>query len=148
GPPQSGSVKACGVRRTIPPSLPATIASSLNRTHPAPYTVSSDMGFEQLAALRDQLAAEAAKNKRPANQSSSGKDKALRPSQADKPAKAKPQGKNRQAPTPRREPQPQVEPVVLNISRLQRQYPKAFPKRPEPKVPLKLGIHNDLYAQS
>ncbi len=110
------------------------------------------MGFEQLAALRDQLAAEAAKNKRPARKPSSRKDEASHPSQAGKPAQEKAQrkaqNKNRTAQKPRREPQPQVEPVVLNISRLQRQYPKAFPKRPDPKVPLKLGIHNDLYAQS
>lgn len=41
-----------------------------------------------------------------------------------------------------------VDPVVLIIGKLQRLYPKAFPKNPAPKVPLKIGILEDLQARS
>ncbi len=41
-----------------------------------------------------------------------------------------------------------VDPVVLIIGRLQKQFPIAFPKNPAPKVPLKLGIHKDLFELS
>lgn len=41
-----------------------------------------------------------------------------------------------------------VDPVVLIIGKLQKLYPKAFPKNPAPKVPLKIGILEDLQARS
>lgn len=41
-----------------------------------------------------------------------------------------------------------VDPVVLIIGKLQKLFPKTFPKNPNPKVPLKVGILDDLYAQS
>lgn len=41
-----------------------------------------------------------------------------------------------------------VDPVVLIIGKLQRLYPKAFPKNPKPKVPLKIGILEDLQQRS
>jgi ProP effector len=41
-----------------------------------------------------------------------------------------------------------VDPIVLIIRQLQKQFPNAFPKNPAPKVPLKLGIHNDLFGFS
>lgn len=41
-----------------------------------------------------------------------------------------------------------VDPVVLIIGKLQRLYPKAFPKNPTPKVPLKIGILEDLQQRS
>jgi len=41
-----------------------------------------------------------------------------------------------------------VDPVVLIIGKLQKLYPKAFPKNPTPKVPLKIGILEDLQARS
>ncbi|WP_019897079.1 ProQ/FinO family protein [Methylotenera mobilis] len=41
-----------------------------------------------------------------------------------------------------------VDPVVLIIGKLQRLYPKAFPKNPTPKVPLKIGILENLQLQS
>jgi ProP effector len=41
-----------------------------------------------------------------------------------------------------------VDPVVLTIGKLQRLYPKAFPKNPAPKVPLKIGILEDLQLRS
>ncbi|MFQ6403240.1 ProQ/FinO family protein [Methylophilus sp. 'Pure River'] len=41
-----------------------------------------------------------------------------------------------------------VDPVVLIIGKLQKLFPKTFPKNPNPKVPLKVGILDDLYARS
>lgn len=41
-----------------------------------------------------------------------------------------------------------VDPVVLIIGKLQSLYPKAFPKNPSPKVPLKIGILEDLQLRS
>lgn len=41
-----------------------------------------------------------------------------------------------------------VDPVVITIGQLQKRFPKAFPKNPLPKVPLKLGISKDLAAQA
>ncbi len=81
------------------------------------------MGFEQLAELKQQLAAKA---------------KAERP--------AKPHAKTKAA-APRK-PENPVDPVVLTIGRLQRHFPKAFPKNPAPKLPLKIGIHQELLAKA
>ncbi|MFY2104327.1 ProQ/FinO family protein [Achromobacter ruhlandii] len=55
---------------------------------------------------------------------------------ASKKKTARPAGERREAPA--------VDPVLIAISRLQRQFPKAFPKKPAPKVPLKLGVLEDL----
>jgi ProP effector len=38
--------------------------------------------------------------------------------------------------------------VVLSIGKLQKRFPKAFPKNPAPKVPLKVGIFKDLLEHS
>ncbi|MCB5188927.1 ProQ/FinO family protein [Methylobacillus caricis] len=78
------------------------------------------MGFEQLAELKKQLAA-TAKAEHPA------KPKGV----PRKPATANP-----------------VDPVVLAIGRLQKHFPKTFPKNPAPKLPLKIGIYQDLIAKS
>lgn len=79
------------------------------------------MGFEQLAQLKEQLAAqakaEAAKKKANSGQNRTDKKTA-------------------------------VDPVVITIGRLQKLFPKAFPKNPAPKVPLKIGIHQELLARS
>jgi ProP effector len=37
-----------------------------------------------------------------------------------------------------------VDPVVITIGKLQKRFPVAFPKNPAPKVPLKVGIFEDL----
>lgn len=79
------------------------------------------MGFKQLASLRDQLAQQAA---------------------AEKAAK---QPKQKTSPAKKAGP---VDPVVLVIGQLQKQFPNAFPKNPAPKLPLKIGIHRDLLEQS
>src|SRR5690606_21355537 len=86
------------------------------------------MGFEQLAALKRELVAQAEQEKRKARKAPAGARKTGR-----KPAAAQE--------TP-------VDPVVITISRLQKKFPLAFPKKPAPKLPLKLGIHKDLYAQA
>ncbi|MDT4330816.1 ProQ/FinO family protein [Methylomonas sp. MED-D] len=72
------------------------------------------MAFEQLAALKEQLTKQAA---------------------AEKEARKRQAEKNNRPP---------VDPVVRNIGLLQKQFPLAFPKKPLAKIPLKIGIHNDL----
>jgi len=78
------------------------------------------MGFEQLAALKAKLA-EQAKNE--------SRTKATSPCRA----------RSAELATP-------VDPVVRVIGKLQKRFPLAFPKNPAPKVPLKVGIFNDLLA--
>lgn len=92
------------------------------------------MGFEQLAALKRELelAAKAQADAQPQQRRGQRKAPARGPKSAAK--------------GPRRD-TPPADPVVLTIARLQRQFPNAFPRKPADKVPLKLGIHNDLYAQ-
>lgn len=41
-----------------------------------------------------------------------------------------------------------VDPVLRTIGLLQKHFPLAFPKKPSPKVPLKIGIHKDLLEQA
>jgi ProP effector len=77
------------------------------------------MAFEQLASLRDQLAKEAAAAK---------------------------QSKN--LPKKKAKPGTSIDPVILTIRLLQKQFPLAFPKKPASKVPLKIGINEDLLAQA
>ncbi|KJK17316.1 prop effector [Burkholderiaceae bacterium 16] len=87
------------------------------------------MGFEQLAALKEQLA---------------------------KQAKAAPLAKTRRAPpkasarpaNPVNEPAKPVDPVLQAIAKLQKRFPAIFPKNPAPKVPLKVGIFEDLVQQA
>jgi ProP effector len=126
------------------------------------------MGFEQLAALKEQLAKQAeekraarkAKHARPdraapaqgrgapaQGQSQSqgraaagqGQGRAV-PAQGQGRAAAA-QGQGRAAPAQSAKP---VDPVVLTIGKLQKRFPKAFPRNPAPKVPLKIGIFEDL----
>lgn len=81
------------------------------------------MGFEELATLRDELVRQAAAEKL-----------------------KKPQAKNVNAPAAK--PSRPVDPLLVNIGLLQKHFPLAFPKKPAPKVPLKIGIHHDLVAQA
>lgn len=105
------------------------------------------MGLEQLAAIREllvkQAPEEAASKKKPArpaaNEAGSRKPSA-RPSDDAAAARKKPA----RSPAGERREAPAVDPVLIAISRLQRQFPKAFPKKPAPKVPLKLGVLEDL----
>ena len=81
------------------------------------------MGFEQLASLRDELAQQAAAEK-----------SIQRQKQTDEGTSVKKVN--------------QVDPLVLIIGLLQKKFPLAFPKKPAPKVPLKIGIHKDLLEQA
>jgi ProP effector len=100
------------------------------------------MGFEQLAELKKQLAAQAKQTKQ-AKQATEGKPAAAptRPKEGrvkdGKPKAAAPRAKAA------REPREPVDPLVESIWRLQKQFPLAFPKKPAAKVPLKLGILKD-----
>jgi len=136
------------------------------------------MGFEQLAALRDQLAKQAAEERRrqgkpepranpdegkagdkqeakghPAKPN--GKSGAPRPHRGNtnrpgegrpnKPGEARGNRPQRRAEKPQ---EPPRDPLLVAIGRLQKHFPKTFPKRPDPRVPLKLGIIDDLYAHA
>ncbi|NMK45462.1 ProQ/FinO family protein [Achromobacter sp. Bel] len=75
--------------------------------------------------------------------SSQGAGKGPRPQGGDK--GARPQGGDKgQRPQRAERRETPVDPVVVAISRLQRHFPKAFPKNPAPKLPLKLGVLADL----
>jgi ProP effector len=118
------------------------------------------MGFEQLAELKKQLAAAraeaapAAKRgakpaaSKPASKTGarSGARPARQPAQprGDAPAAAA-------APHPHAKPAADarpVDPVVKSIGRLQKRFPVAFPKNPAPKLPLKIGIFEDLVVHA
>nr|WP_238587316.1 ProQ/FinO family protein [Cupriavidus sp. IDO] len=60
---------------------------------------------------------------------------------AKAPKRARPPRAREATPANRAKP---VDPVVHAIARLQRRFPLAFPKNPAPKVPLKIGIFEDL----
>lgn len=93
------------------------------------------MGFEQLAALKEQLASQA-------------KQAAPAPKRLPKASAARPPEKSKARPVEKSRPAEITDPVILAISRLQRKFPAAFPKNPAPKLPLKLGIHKDLILLS
>jgi ProP effector len=135
------------------------------------------MGFEQLAALKEQLAKQAAEKRaakqakhakyakpqkqateprqaseaKPASQASEAKQASepRRTSESRQARQAKAgrsaPGANRGAPAQKSKP---VDPVVLTIGKLQKRFPKAFPKNPAPKVPLKVGIFKDLLVHA
>ncbi|WP_124313985.1 ProQ/FinO family protein [Pseudomonas chlororaphis] len=81
------------------------------------------MGFEQLAELRDRLRAQAENAK---------------PVEPEPVRQSKPR-----APGPRAEKRKPADPAIEAIWRLQKIFPRAFPKSPAPKVPLKVGIYQD-----
>ncbi len=85
--------------------------------------IGNTMGFEQLAALRDQL---------------------VQQKKAEKPIKPRRKMVNETAAKPARK----ADPLVAIIGLLQKNFPLAFPKKPAPKVPLKIGIHHDLVAHA
>jgi ProP effector len=147
------------------------------------------MGFEQLAALKEQLAKQAAEKRaarqakharppKPASESgqaaqsrqpkpataSAQAAQSRQPKQATESAQAAQSSQpkqardarqakagrpaavpNRGAPAQKSKP---VDPVVLSIGKLQKRFPKAFPKNPAPKVPLKVGIFKDLLVHA
>ncbi|WP_080693551.1 ProQ/FinO family protein [Pseudomonas chlororaphis] len=81
------------------------------------------MGFEQLAELRDRLRAQA---------------------ENAKPAEPEPVRQSTlKTPGPRAEKRGAADPAIEAIWRLQKIFPRAFPRSPAPKVPLKVGIYQD-----
>ncbi|RDJ99121.1 ProQ/FinO family protein [Paraburkholderia lacunae] len=110
------------------------------------------MGFEQLAELKKQLAAARAEAAPAAPAAKPGAKAAAKPG-AKPAAKAgarparKPPQERRAAPAPAPDAKP-VDPVVKTIGRLQKRFPIAFPKNPAPKLPLKVGIFEDLVVHA
>ncbi|MPV55246.1 ProQ activator of osmoprotectant transporter prop [Burkholderia sp. HI2761] len=109
------------------------------------------MGFEQLAELRAQLAAKA-KQERNAKRPAAPTDAGAKPKSGDQPSRgakpgagAKPQHRAKPASA---KPSAPVDPVIVAIGKLQRKFPRAFPKNPAPKVPLKVGIWDDLAREA
>ncbi|MCA8022932.1 ProQ/FinO family protein [Burkholderia metallica] len=114
------------------------------------------MGFEQLAELRAQLAAKA-KQERNAKRPAAPADTGAKPKSGDRPqrgakpaadAKAPHRGKPASAKPASAKPSAPVDPVIVAIGKLQRKFPRAFPKNPAPKVPLKVGIWDDLAREA
>jgi ProP effector len=109
------------------------------------------MGFEQLAELKKQLAAaraEAAPAAKPV--AKPGAKPARKPSP---PRRAAPAHKHQADARPAAEARPAadarpVDPVVKSIGRLQKRFPNVFPKNPAPKLPLKVGIFEDLVVHA
>ncbi|WP_250157085.1 ProQ/FinO family protein [Achromobacter deleyi] len=111
------------------------------------------MGLEQLAAIRELLIKQAPEKAAPKKESRpQGAEKARRPQGAGKGPRPQGGDKGQRAQGGDKGQRPQraerretpVDPVVVAISRLQRHFPKAFPKNPAPKLPLKLGVLTDL----
>ncbi|WP_126224999.1 ProQ/FinO family protein [Burkholderia ambifaria] len=107
------------------------------------------MGFEQLAELRAQLAAKA-KQERNAKRPAAQPDAGAKPKSGDRPARgAKSAAKAPSGAKPASaKPSTPVDPVIVAIGKLQRRFPRAFPKNPAPKVPLKVGIWDDLAREA
>lgn len=119
------------------------------------------MGFEQLAELKKQLAAAraeaapAAKSdakpaSKPASKAGVKADSKPGSRPGARPAR-KPAQPRRDAPAAQAKPAVDakpVDPVVKSIGRLQKRFPVAFPKNPAPKLPLKIGIFEDLVAHA
>ncbi|MCT9127087.1 ProQ/FinO family protein [Cupriavidus gilardii] len=59
-------------------------------------------------------------------------------------ASAKPPRKAHREPAAARRTEEPVDPTVRNIWKLQKQFPLAFPKAPAAKLPLKIGVYDDL----
>ena len=95
------------------------------------------MGFEQLAELRAQLAAKA-KQERNAKRPAAPADTGAKPKSGDqpqrgaKPAAAGGKAAHRAKPASAKPAAP-VDPVIVAIGKLQRKFPRAFPKNPAPK---------------
>ncbi|MGH8778141.1 ProQ/FinO family protein [Paraburkholderia sp.] len=121
------------------------------------------MGFEQLAALKAQLkkqaeqqrAQQAPKKSRPArparpasaSPAAPGAAKGATNGAADAAARNAPANAAASAAAHAAKAKP-VDPVVQTFARLQKRFPLAFPKNPAPKVPLKVGVFEDLLTHA
>ena len=88
------------------------------------------MGFEQLAALKAQLTQDAKGNKVTSRRTSA------------------PGGVGRDVKPPPKLPRTSADAAARAVTTLQRQFPRAFPPSPAPKIPLKVGILKDVLAQA
>lgn len=109
------------------------------------------MGFEQLADLKALLAAKA-REQGQQRKTPSPKTGAAAEAKVADPAQETRRGKSRasrppKAPATTRSPKNDVDPTVVLLGRLQKQFPLAFPKKPARKVPLKVGMLEDLLLQ-
>ncbi|KFX61117.1 ProQ/FinO family protein [Paraburkholderia fungorum] len=112
------------------------------------------MGFEQLAELKKQLAAaraEAAPAAKPV--AKPGAKPARKPSPPRRAAPVHKHQAHQADARPAAEAKPAadarpVDPVVKSIGRLQKRFPNVFPKNPAPKLPLKVGIFEDLVVHA
>lgn len=114
------------------------------------------MGFEQLAALKAKLTEQAknearAKAPHPSRRPPAAKDakgpKDANPGKRGGGKGTKPVvGQDSAAKAAR--PATPVDPVVRTFGKLQKRFPIAFPKNPAPKVPLKIGIFEDVLAHA
>jgi len=102
------------------------------------------MGFEQLAALRDQLAAQNPKQDAQAQERRRPSDRPRRAGASSKARVNPPEASPRKSDASARI----SDPLLLAIARLQQHFPRAFPKKPANKVPLKIGIYQDLTAHA
>lgn len=125
------------------------------------------MGFEQLAELKKQLAAARAEAAHAAKPGAKPVSKPASKADSKGGSKADSKAGSRPGARPARKPaQPRpdahaaaaqarpavdakpVDPVVKSIGRLQKRFPIAFPKNPAPKLPLKIGIFEDLVVHA
>ncbi|WP_075644180.1 ProQ/FinO family protein [Caballeronia zhejiangensis] len=88
------------------------------------------MGFEQLAALKAQLD-QGANRKKVASRSTSS-----------------PVDVTRELKQPTKPPRTSADAAARAVTILQRHFPHAFPRSPASKVPLKVGILRDVFAQA
>jgi ProP effector len=88
------------------------------------------MGFEQLAALQAQL-----------NRGESSKTVASRSTSSQVNVK-------REIKQPPKPPRTSANAAARAVTTLQRHFPRAFPRNPAPKVPLKVGILKDVLARA
>lgn len=111
------------------------------------------MGFEQLAALKAQLAKQAEQSKPAGKPGRRPQGKALAQPPRERKgetegaaaASANPARRTRSAPA---KPQEAVDPVLQAIAKLQKRFPATFPRKPAAKRPLKEGIFQDLQAHA
>lgn len=118
------------------------------------------MGFEQLAALKAKLT-EQAKNEaranapRPSRRAPAPKgEKGVKGVKGEKGVRGENSGKGAKPNVTREnaakaaKPATPVDPVVRTFGKLQKRFPVAFPKNPAPKVPLKIGIFEDVLTHA
>jgi ProP effector len=102
------------------------------------------MGFEQLAVLKRQLTQEAKEAKEAKREATRQAAKPVRPARTAESKTAGHSGAKKES-GPKKEP---VDPGLRVIGKLQKRFPTAFPRKPAPKVPLKVGILTDLLAHA